>query len=153
MKGMTNSKQGKGNGLTGGISPAMAAVAGAIAGAGVAIVGAIVLSRKANRDKIGDGFNKAKARTIDFAKKIRGGVEDRKEEVEDYINDGSAEIEKRLSKEKEDLRKAVVQVVDSLDHLAEDTKNKAKKKSKTLRNSIDGGIKSISKKINKTWQK
>ncbi|KKS94924.1 MAG: hypothetical protein UW68_C0008G0016 [Candidatus Collierbacteria bacterium GW2011_GWB1_44_6] len=41
MKDMTNSKQNKERGVMGGISPAMAAVAGAIAGAGVAIVGAI----------------------------------------------------------------------------------------------------------------
>lgn len=129
---MTNSKQNKGKEeKVGGISTVVAAVAGAIAGAGVAITGAIIMSDKKNRDK------------------VEGVINNFKEEV----GDKKDEVEKKFLEEKENIKNAVIGAVDSLETLVEDTKNKATKTAKQVKGGIEEKVEDVTKKINKTWQK
>lgn len=99
-----------------GISPVMSAVAGSILGAGVAIAGAIVLSRGENKKKVSDVIKNVKNVAGSFVKKVKNESLDKKEE-----------IQKKLSDEKEVVRSSAMGIVDSIDKLAIKTKKQIKR--------------------------
>lgn len=113
---MTNSKQTKEEEKKSGFSPVIAAVAGAVVGVGVAIAGAVALADKENKQKVDDAI----ANTKDKAKGI---IKDVQAQVEDKQN----QVEKKVSQEKEMVRAAAIDVVDSLQNLTADAKDKIKK--------------------------
>lgn len=78
---MTNKNQGV-------INPVAAAVAGAVVGAGVAVAGAVVLSNKKNREKIGKVLNNAKNKAVDYVEGVQKQVEDKKNEVKEKLTKG-----------------------------------------------------------------
>lgn len=66
----------------GGINPVVAAVAGAVVGAGVGIAGAVVLGDKKNREKINKVLNNVKDQAVDYVEGVQKQAEDKKSEIE-----------------------------------------------------------------------
>lgn len=93
-----------------GVSPVMAAVAGVIAGAGVAIAGAVALSDKSNKDKI-----------VGFVKGVQKDAMEKRDEL----------VEK-VVEEKENIRSAAIETVDALGDFADKTNKKVKSTVKSV---------------------
>lgn len=88
-----------------GISPVVSAIAGSVLGAGVAIAGAIALSKSENRKKVDDAIKSVKNAAEGLVKKAKNESQNKKEEV----------------------RSAAMGVVDSIDKLADKTKKQIKR--------------------------
>lgn len=99
-----------------GISPVVAAIGGSVLGAGIAIAGAIALSKTENRKKVDEAIKKVKSATEGFVNKVKSESQDKR-----------IEVEKKLRAEKEVVRSAAIGVVDSIDKLANKTKKQIKK--------------------------
>jgi len=106
---MTNQKQNKQSEKKGNVSPVVAAVAGAVVGAGIAVAG-VVLSEEKNRNKIKDVSTKVKNDVVKNIDNIRNRAEIEKQK-----------LEARIFKDKEKVRK----VVNSAKNLLDKTTNKA----------------------------
>jgi len=77
---MTNQNQVKQNGASG-FNPVVAAVAGAVIGAGVAAVGVVALEDKKNQEKIKRAFNYMQKQAEHKKKEIEVKIADSKEKV------------------------------------------------------------------------
>lgn len=99
---MTDQNQNKQKEMKGGVHPLVAAVAGAVVGAGVAAVG-VVLSDKKNREKVADTVTGVKKDVVDLVKKTQKQAESQKNE-----------LQKRFSEDKEKINKAVSVAKDSV---------------------------------------
>ncbi len=73
-------------------SPVTTAVAGAVIGAGVAIVGA-VLRNKENREKIKEVITNVKDQTSEYIQSMQEQVEDTQDSVEQKISEGTDKME------------------------------------------------------------
>lgn len=71
---MTDSKQKKQNEKKDGFNPVVAAVTGAVVGAGVAIAGAVALRDEKNREKVKDVLTSAKDRAGDYMEDVKKAV-------------------------------------------------------------------------------
>ncbi len=98
--------------VSGGISPVTAALAGAIAGAGVAIAGAVALSKQSNRDKITKVVNEVKTKATKFAKKAKKNaksgldmMEDKKDEVVNSVDNAVKVARKTLDGKVDEISK------------------------------------------------
>lgn len=96
------------------ISPMVAAVAGAVVGAGVAVAGTMILEDKKNREKIRKVFNNAKNQAINYVENMQKQVKDKKDEVEEKFTEGNKKV-KRITKS----------VKNSLTHAVKDVKKAA----------------------------
>lgn len=70
-----------------GINPVAAALVGAVAGAGVAIAGAVVLNNEKNRDKVKEVLSNAKKQIIDYVEDVKDQAHDKKEEIEKKLTE------------------------------------------------------------------
>lgn len=100
----------KDNNQRGGVSPVMAAVAGAVVGAGVAVAGAIVLEDKKNREKIKKVLNNTKNQAINYMESIQKQAENRKGEIEEKLTEGKEKVKKITKSVKNSLNYAVKDV-------------------------------------------
>lgn len=85
---MTNQIQNKHDNGINGINPVVAALAGAVAGAGVAIAGAVALNDEKNRDKVKEVLNNAKKQATTYVEDVKDQIQDKKEEVEKDLTEG-----------------------------------------------------------------
>lgn len=90
-----------------GVNPVVAAVTGAVVGAGIvaAGAGAVVLSDEENRKKIKKVINNVKDRAEDYLAGIEKQADDKKSEIEEKIAEGTEKIEKATEAAKEELNK------------------------------------------------
>jgi len=86
---MTNSKQKKqvNNGV-------FAAITGAVVGAGVAVVGAIAMKDKKNRDKVNKVINDVKNQAVGYAEKMQKEIFTGKKTIEKDIDKTKAKVKK-----------------------------------------------------------
>ena len=105
----------KDNNQKGGVNPVMAAVAGAVVGAGVAVAGAMVLEDKKNREKVKKVFTDVKNQAIDYVEDMQKQIRDKRDGIEEKITDG-----------KNKVQKVTKSVKKSLDHAVKDVKKAAK---------------------------
>jgi len=84
----------KDNNQKGGVNPVMAAVAGAVVGAGVAVAGAMVLEDKKNREKVKKVFTDVKNQAIDYVEDMQKQIRDKRDGIEEKITDGKNKVQK-----------------------------------------------------------
>ena len=82
----------------GSLSPLIAAVTGAVIGAG-----AVVLKDKKNRDKIQQAFNKTKDQAKDKIEKIQQFAEDKKDEAEKMVDEKKEDAQQGVKAVKESV--------------------------------------------------
>lgn len=92
---MANQTQTKQNG-TSGFNPVVAAVAGAVVGAGVAVAGAVVLEDKKTREKIKFAFTN-----------MQKLAEDKKNEAEKKLSGDKEKVKRVIDSAKDSLRQGV----------------------------------------------
>lgn len=68
-----------------GINAATAAMIGAVIGVGIAVVGAVALKDKKNREKIKRVLTNARDEVADYMEGMQKQVEDKKSEVEEKV--------------------------------------------------------------------
>lgn len=90
----------------GGVNPIVAAVAGAVVGAGIAVAG-VALSDEKNRKKVKIGVDKAKELTIEYMEGVQKKVQDKKHEEEKKIEKIVSKAKSSLHKASNDVNKAV----------------------------------------------
>jgi len=78
---MTNQKKVE---QKGSVNPVVAAVTGAIVGAGIAAAG-VVLSNKKNRDKVGRVLTNVKNQALDYVEDMQKQAQDTKVEVKEKV--------------------------------------------------------------------
>lgn len=83
---MINQNQKKQDKEKGGVNPVVAAVTGAVVGAGVAIAGAIALKDEKNRQKVKDVLTNAKDQAVGYMEDIQKQAQDKKIEIQDKIS-------------------------------------------------------------------
>lgn len=85
---MTAQNHKKQNKTKSGFNPVVAAVTGAIVGAGVAIAGAVALKDKKNRKEVEQVFTNLKDQAVGYIEKIQNKVKNKKDNpVEKKLND------------------------------------------------------------------
>jgi len=77
-----------------GFNPVVAAVTGAVVGAGVAVAGAIALKDKKNRDKVKGVLNNVKDKATGYVEDIRKQLQDKKNEAEEKLAEGKEKVKK-----------------------------------------------------------
>jgi hypothetical protein len=87
-----------------GINSTVAAVTGAIVGAGIAIAGTMALENKENRKKIKKAFTDVKDQAAGYMEKIQKEVKDRKDDIEKKLADGQKEVKKIVNSAKDTQR-------------------------------------------------
>lgn len=107
-----------------GVNTVIAAVAGVVVGAGVAIAGAVALSDKKNRDKVEGVINKAKDKTNSFVKNVQSKVQGKKAEMDIK----KAEVDEQLVVGKEKVKKTLSEAADSVSDLAQKAKKEINKR-------------------------
>lgn len=73
-------------------SPATTAIAGAVIGAGVAIVGAVLKNKEA-REKIKEVITNVKDQTSEYIQSMQKQVEDTQDSLEQKVSEGTEKIE------------------------------------------------------------
>lgn len=68
-----------------GINPIVAAVTGAVVGAGIAIAGAIALKDEDTRDQVKEVFANAKDQAMGYVEDVKNQVQVKKDQVEERI--------------------------------------------------------------------
>jgi gas vesicle protein len=86
------------------ISPAAAAVTGAVVGAGIALAGAAMLKDEKNRKKVKDVLSNVKSHAVDYMENIQKSADDKKGEIQDKLEDGKKEIKHIASTASDDMR-------------------------------------------------
>lgn len=99
---MTGSNQKK----DGGVSPVLAAMTGAIVGAGVAVAGAIALKNKNTREKVKQVFNGVKDQAVGYVEKMQKEIEGKKSKVEKKLDEGKIKVKKIAKLARETTKKA-----------------------------------------------
>lgn len=79
---MTDQNQKKQDMGKSGFNPVVAAVTGAVVGAGVAIAGAVALKDKKNREKVKEVLTEVKDKATGFMEEMQKQAQDKKDEVE-----------------------------------------------------------------------
>jgi len=77
-----------------GVNNFVAAITGAVVGAGVAVAGAIALKDKKNRDKVTKVINDVKNQTVGYVEKIQKEISTNKKKIEKNITKGKAKVKK-----------------------------------------------------------
>lgn len=111
---MNDQKKNKQEGVKDGVSPMMVAVAGALVGAGVAVVGT-VLSDKKNREKIAQTVTKVKDEVSHLVANTQKQIEDEKKA-----------LEKRILVDKMKVKRVVASAKHSLDKTTKEVNNAVK---------------------------
>jgi len=105
---MTDQK--KQNKEKGGINPMIAAVAGAVVGAGVAVAGTIILEDKKNQEKVKKVLNNVKKQVKGYVENMEKQVGDKKNEIEEKVTDGKKKVSRITKSVKKSLDSAVKDV-------------------------------------------
>lgn len=89
-----------------GISPAIAAVTGAVIGAGVAVA-AVAMQDEKNREKVKEVLSNVKDHAVGYVEDMQKQVEEKKGEVEEKLVEGKEKLSKVVSSAK-DIKEAVL---------------------------------------------
>ncbi len=84
-------------------NPVVAAVAGVVVGAGVAVAGAVALSDKKNREKVKKTLANAKDQAMGYVEDVQKQAEDKKGEIEEKLAKGKEKVKKALNATKDSL--------------------------------------------------
>jgi len=82
----------------GGINPVVAAVTGAVVGAGIAVAGAVALKDEKNRNKVKKAFSDVKDQAAGDIEDIQNKAEDKKDEAEKKLDEGKEALKKKSTK-------------------------------------------------------
>jgi hypothetical protein len=82
---MANTHQDKQESSTTTLGLAAAALTGAVVGTGVAIVGALALKDKKNRERVKSVFNEVKNQAVEYMDQLQQGVKNEKEHVKKSV--------------------------------------------------------------------
>lgn len=93
---MTN--QTKAKKTNGELNPVVAAVAGAVIGAGVAVAGAVVLGDEERREKIKNAMTDAKDQAVGYMQDMHDLAEEKKREVKGDLLAGTKNVKEVLKK-------------------------------------------------------
>jgi gas vesicle protein len=96
---MTHNDQQKQSSEKGGIHPAVAAVAGALVGVGVA--GAVALKDEKNRKKVKKVLSHVKDQAMGYMEDMQKQAQDKKGEIEEKLADGKEEVKEVVSTAKD----------------------------------------------------
>ena len=99
---MTDHNQKKGAGK-GGVNPVVAAVTGAVVGAGVAIAGAVALKDEKNRKKVKEVLTNVKDQAVGYMEDMQKQTQDKKSQIEEKLAEGKEKIEKVAKAAKDSL--------------------------------------------------
>lgn len=86
-----------------GINPILAAVGGAVVGAGLVVAGAAALKNKAVHKKIEKGVNSLEGKADDFSEKVEQGVDDLTAKTRKVAEQVSQQVSAKTRAVKEDL--------------------------------------------------
>ena len=89
------------------VSPVVAAITGAVIGAGVAIVSAAVINDEKKTHNIENGFNKAKKDAKDFVDTKEKEAQATKGKIEDKVELTKKDADMRVKIAKKDIKNAV----------------------------------------------
>lgn len=89
------------------VSPVVAAITGAVVGAGVAIVSAAVINDEKKNHTIENGFNKAKKDSKEFVETKQKEAEVTKNKIEDKVEATKKDADMRVKIAKKDIKNAV----------------------------------------------
>ena len=89
------------------VSPVVAAITGAVVGAGVAIVSAAVINDEKKNHNIEKGFNKAKKDSKDFVETKQKEAEVTKNKIENKVEATKKDADMRVKIAKKDIKNAV----------------------------------------------
>lgn len=103
---MTYNNQKKQNEGKNGINPVVAAVAGAVVGAGIAVAG-VALADEKNREKVKEVVTKAKNQTIGYVEDMQKQAQAKKREGEEKVKIAVDSAKKSLHQASTDVNKAV----------------------------------------------
>lgn len=86
-----------------GVSPMVAAVTGAVVGAGIAVAGTVVLKDEKNRNKVKEALTSAKDQAIDHMDVMHNQVQDKTNEAGKKLDNGLKEVKKAKGSAKSQL--------------------------------------------------
>ena len=106
---MTTQKLKKQDEEAGGVNPFVAAVAGAVVGAGVAVAG-VALADEKNRKKINVAVTDAKELTMEYMANIQKQAQEKKNEIEGKLIADKAKVKMVVDAAKKSLHQAAKDV-------------------------------------------
>ena len=92
MKYITNQKKQDENKT--GVNPTIAAITGAVVGAGFAVAGAIALKDKKTRDKVKQTLTNVKDQAINYIKEIQNQAQDSQNRIDKKLIEGKEKVKK-----------------------------------------------------------
>lgn len=91
--------------VSGGISPIVAAVAGAVVGAGAVIVSALTMDKGKAEDKAREVIDEVKKKTVGYVEDIKEKAVDSKEDLKKALNDAGDMLRDEAEKAKKEVKK------------------------------------------------
>ncbi len=79
------------------VRPVVAAITGAVIGAGVAIAGAAVMKDEKNREKAKKAFNNVKGQAAEYIEDLQKQTQDQKAKAEDKLADSKKQLENAVN--------------------------------------------------------
>ena len=92
VKYITNQKKQDENKT--GVNPTIAAITGAVVGAGFAVAGAIALKDKKTRDKVKQTLTNVKDQAINYIKEIQNQAQDSQNRIDKKLIEGKEKVKK-----------------------------------------------------------
>lgn len=94
---MTNQNNKKKDEVKSSFNPIVAAVTGAVVGASVAVVGAVALTDKKNREKVKEVLTNVKDQAAGYIHDVQEQVQDKKVDIEEKLSEGKKKVQKLVN--------------------------------------------------------